>query len=328
MVATASPRILFLTTQPPSEIRAEWPYYQNWTLPASLRKRGAQVSLKCWRDEFITAETLSKYDVISFLWCNNYHNHPVEFPAFIQHHLRPALKLQTQLKIINDVNIIEWNLDKAQYLTDLEKAGFLISKLSTLHHPEKFQTIQELVTSIINPSTKTPGGGPLVLKPSFSGSAKQTYLLQTPSNATPTDKNFITTLLQEGIHGSLLIQAYEPAIQKGEYSLIFIAGNHTHTILKTPATGEFRCQAEFGGDTTEIPVDQVPLQAIKVAERIKAYLDSNVGKTTYCHIDGVIRDSGEFVLMEVEAIEPHLWLETCKDESIHDRLHVAMMEHT
>lgn len=328
MTATASPRILFLTTQPPSEIRAEWPYYQNWTLPASLRKRGAQVSLECWRDDPVTAETLSKYDVISFLWCNNYHNHPVEFPAFIQRRLRPALKLRPQLKIINDVNTIEWNLDKAQYLINLEKAGFLISNFETLHHPDKFETVQELISSIIKLSTKIPGGGPLVLKPSFSGSAKQTYLLQTLSNPTQTDKNFITTLLQEGIHGSLLIQSYEPAIQKGEYSLIFIAGKHTHTILKTPATREFRCQAEYGGDTTELSIDQVPAQAIKVAERIMAYLDSSVGRTTYCRIDGVIRDSGEFVLMEVEAIEPHLWLETCKDESIRDRLHVAMMEHT
>lgn len=94
--------------------------------------------------------------------------------------------------------------------------------------------------------------------------------LNNSTHLTRSDKNFLNTLLEEGIHGSLLIQAYEPAISKGEYSLVFIAEKHTHTILKTPAKGEFRCQAEFGGDTTELSVDQIPTQSIEVAERLVA----------------------------------------------------------
>jgi glutathione synthase/RimK-type ligase-like ATP-grasp enzyme len=232
--------------------------------------------------------------------------------------------MRPDLRIINDASIIQWNMDKAKYLTDLEKAEFLISRFKSVHDLNELSTVEDLASQF-SKLAATITGGPVVLKPSFSGSAKQTHLLQSPSRPTPVDIEFFNTITTNGVDGSLLIQAYEPAISKGEYAIIIIARKHTHTILKTLAKGEFRCQAEFDGDTKEIPLAQVPAQAVKTAESIMSYLDVTVGKATYCRIDGVIRDSGEFVLMEVEAIEPHLWLETCEDERNPDALYDAIL---
>jgi len=324
MSTTSNPSILLLTTQSPSEIRAEWPYYQNWTLPGTLRERGAKVSIKCWRDEALDAQALARYDIICFLWCNNYHEHPIEFPAFIEQRLLPAQKLRPTLRILNDANLVLWNTDKAHYLVDLERAGFLIPKVAALKDCTAISTVEDLAAQIRILGAGITDG-PIVLKPSISGSSKQTHLLQNPSTLSPADTTFLSSLLKNGIDGDLLLQAYEPSISNGEYSLVFIAGTHTHTMLKTPAHGEFRCQAEFGGGITELAPSQVPAKAIEVAEKIMRYLNENVGMATYCRVDGVIGTDGEFVLMEVEGIEPHLWLETCQDKTAREMLYNAIL---
>ena len=96
-------------------------------------------------------------------------------------------------------------------------------------------------------------------------------------------------------------------------------------MLKVPVRGDFRCQAEFGGEIKEIDIEKVPLESIQTAERVIRYLEERVGKTTYCRVDGVFRDNGDFVLMELEAIEPHLWLETCRDSGTRELLYNAML---
>ena len=90
--------------------------------------------------------------------------------------------------------------------------------------------------------------------------------------------------------------------------------------MKTPRTGEFRCQDEFGGSTKEIRTENVPQDARDTAQNIMRYLEAAVEKTdnrgkdlkgkglVYARIDGIMKGD-VFLLMEVEAIEPHLWLE-------------------
>jgi glutathione synthase/RimK-type ligase-like ATP-grasp enzyme len=168
--------------------------------------------------------------------------------------------------------------------------------------------------------------GSIVLKPSISGSSKQTHLIADPTSLTAVDEEHLAQLLRTGIDGSLLVQVYESAITNGEYSLVFIGGQHTHTMIKVPITGEFRCQAEFGGDEREIEPAEVPEQAKQCATKVMHLLNEKVGAVTYCRIDGVIRqETGKFVLMEIEAIEPDLWLEIVKDPKIKESLYAALL---
>ena len=107
---------------------------------------------------------------------------------------------------------------------------------------------------------------------------------------------------------------------KGEYSLIFINGNHSHTVLETPQVGEFRCQAEIGGSTQELETKDVPPGGLDAAHRLARYmkdrfelLSEESGKTNgkgllYVCIDGIMKGD-VFILMEMEGIEPHWWLE-------------------
>lgn len=318
-----APKILLLTTIPPNQINAAWPYYQNWTLPQALRTRGASVSLRCWRDPSLTSTELASYDTITFLWCNNYHLHPTEFPAFLRERLLPAQTLHPNLRVANDGKVILWNTDKS-YLTSLSAAGFLVPETCAIADVKAFTSAESLGARIALLARQLPKG-PVILKPSVSGSSKQTYLVRDAEHPTQGDLAFLIEILQNGVDGALLVQEFEPAIASGEYSFVFVAGKHTHTMLKTPAVGEFRCQAEFGGGCCEVGMNAVPEVAKAAAEKLVRWVGENMGAVTYCRVDGVVRETGEFCLMEVEAIEPHLWLETCGDERTREALYRALL---
>ena len=72
--------------------------------------------------------------------------------------------------------------------------------------------------------------------------------------------------------------------------------------MKSPAPNEFRSQSEFGGSTRLYhPSEQV----LKTAKDI---LDQYDYPLLYARVDGIIQD-GRFVLMELELIEPLLFLD-------------------
>lgn len=143
---------------------------------------------------------------------------------------------------------------------------------------------------------------------------------------TTADRDFLAATLLTGVDGCLMVQAFEPAISNGEYSLVFAASEHTHTMLKVPVKGDFRCQVEFGGDVIEIGESKIPKKAKDTAERVVQWINKGLGPLVYCRIDGIMREDGEFVLMELEAIEPDLWLETVSDSRATDLLCRAILD--
>ena len=317
-------KILFLTSLPPDEIEAEWHCDQSWSLPHALQERGASVSIQCWQDKTLDMKKLAEFDVITFLWCYGYDRYPVEFPEFIKRKLLPAQNLRPALKVLNHSSVILWNTDKAQYLKDLHGAGFLVPKFDSVPDCSTFSSTETLAQHISTLAGRITNGS-VVLKPSISASSKQTHFIKDSSKMTECDFKFIDEVILSGIDGSLIVQDFEPAIANGEYSLVFIAGRHTHTMVKVPAKGDFRSQEEFGGHVEELTMDRVPEQAKETAEKIMRFLGSKVGDVTYCRLDGVLRNTGEFVVMEVEVIEPQLWVETCRDSSIRETLCRALL---
>ena len=307
------PKVLFLTTVPPENIKAEWPFYQNWFLPQLIRDRGAIVELRCWRDPHLDAASISMYDSVTFLWCNDYHQHPKDFPDFVRNVLVPAQRLNARLHVFNDPSIVLWNTDK-HYLQELAEAGYCVSRSKFIDVGQ--QTYASL-TSIIEDFS---GSRSLVLKPAISGSARNTHLVKNPRALSSDDKAFLDHVLTDGTNGDLILQEYEEEISSGEYSLVFVNGKHTHTIVKTPQVGEYRCQGEYGGSTEEIAPMDVPRCAVDAAQQIWKFLETKVQKPengtksltgrglVYARIDGILKGDS-FILMEIEAIEPHLWLE-------------------
>ena len=106
----------------------------------------------------------------------------------------------------------------------------------------------------------------------------------------------------------MMIQPFLPSVaEEGEYSCMLFGGQFSHTIVKRPKAGDYRVQPHLGG--TEVPCE-TPDGAVELA---RAALAAAPAEACYARVD-MIRDSeGELAIIELELIEPSLWLEHAAD---------------
>jgi glutathione synthase/RimK-type ligase-like ATP-grasp enzyme len=139
--------------------------------------------------------------------------------------------------------------------------------------------------------------GSIVVKPAISASAHNTRLIDSgPWSA----EDEVSRIMK----GPFLMQPFIQEIQdQGEISFVYIDGRFSHAALKRPAAGDFRVQQEHGGSAE---LFHPPVALLDQADRIAATVPQ-VRDSLYCRIDAVERD-GKLVLMELELIEPELFL--------------------
>lgn len=101
-----------------------------------------------------------------------------------------------------------------------------------------------------------------------------------------------------------LIQPFLPAVtQEGELSMLYFGGVFSHALIKRPQTGDYRTQGQFGAIETGIVA---PPDALIAAQII---LNKAQGAPfTYARVDLVRGPAGDWLLMELELIEPWLYL--------------------
>jgi glutathione synthase/RimK-type ligase-like ATP-grasp enzyme len=101
----------------------------------------------------------------------------------------------------------------------------------------------------------------------------------------------------------LLIQPFLPSIvDEGELSLFYAAGTFSHMVRKVPAQGDIRVQPEYGSDVRqEPPTDEARTTA-------QAVLDAIGRQLPYARVDLVRAPDGTLRLIELEIIEPQLYL--------------------
>jgi glutathione synthase/RimK-type ligase-like ATP-grasp enzyme len=116
------------------------------------------------------------------------------------------------------------------------------------------------------------------------------------------ERVFVDNAVAKIIRGPAMVQPFLPEVAiEGEWSMVFLGGKYSHAVLKVPAAGDFRVQAQFGGSASSAEPSPNVLEA---ANRIIATLAET---PRYARVDGIIHE-GEFVLMEMELIEPELFL--------------------
>jgi len=194
----------------------------------------------------------------------------------------------------NPVSVLRWNSDKA-YLAELDAAG--IATVPT-------QVSAALDQLALDNARAEFGTDILVIKPPISGGADGTFRL---AEGDPVPLS---------VAGQrMMIQPYLPSIAaEGEYSLFYFGGTFSHSIIKRPAAGDFRVQDQFGGYEE---VAEAPVAAKSLAEAALTTTASitQTGKLAYARVD-MLRDSdGNFRLMELELIEPSLFLRFAEDGS-------------
>ena len=244
-------------------------------LCSALAARGHRFDWHAWDAEGVRWQD---YDRVVLRSCWDYHRHLTRFVAWLESLSTAGARLVNPLPLVRD------NLHK-RYLLTLAAAGVPVPPLRLVSRgtaPVLAELQQEL------------GGGELIVKPAVSGSAWRT-LKVAADEATAAQDEF-TALVAER---DAIVQCFVPEIAAGEYSLMFFGGRYSHAVLKTPAQGEFRCQAEYGGSVTALG----PPPAVRAtAERALALF----GTPAYARLDLVL-SRGTAVVMEVELIEPVLF---------------------
>lgn len=195
---------------------------------------------------------------------------------------------QSSARLLNPLPTVHWNIRKS-YLRELEQAGHTIVPTLWLESPAAAELAH--LTDYWN----TPA---VVVKPLIGANADNAFRL--PADATP-------ELLQQAAnafrHTTALAQPFiDSVVNTGEYSLIFFSGHYSHAVLKTPKKGDFRVQEEHGGIIRSI---QPAADLIACAERC---LLSCPQPLLYARVDLVLLPSGQPAIMEVELIEPSLYL--------------------
>lgn len=225
-----------------------------------------------------------RYDAVIIRSCWDYHLRLREFLQWI------AALERDRVRVSNAPDMIRWNAEKT-YLRDLEKRGVPI--VPTLW-PDEQVDLRERMRSL--------GWEKAVVKPRISATAHRTELISAEK------ADLAQPLVDDLLRGpGVMVQEFMSAVQtRGEWSLVFFSGQYSHAVIKTPKPGDFRVQHDFGGH--EQTAEPSPLVLDAAASAIRA-----AGETPlYARVDGVESD-GRFLLMELESIEPALFLSSHKE---------------
>jgi len=203
-----------------------------------------------------------------------YHLHPAAWRAAIDRWAAAA-------PMVNAPEVLRWNTRKT-YLDDLARAG--VPVVPTLF-------VERADGAALEAAARRFGTGDLVVKPQVSGGGYRTFRLRTGES--PAD-----------IVEDAMIQPFQPEVGgDGELSVFFFAGVYSHAVRKVAAAGEFRVQPHYGGRLTRFEPDAEVLaagrRAVAAAPRPPAY----------ARVDLVRGADGVPLLMELEAIEPDLYLD-------------------
>ncbi|WP_406852592.1 transporter [Brevundimonas sp. BH3] len=273
-------KIAILTPDPADPSYAgQWPQVLE-VLKAALVEAGLEVHAEPWTAHANDASGLKDYDLILPVIVWGYHrDHALWLKAC-------DLWKREGLPLANSADTLMWNSDKA-YLQGLIDLGIPMAAT---------RFVERVTARDIEMAFDDLASGVLIVKPTISAGAYRTLRL---------DRNTDwASKLATAPEGAAMIQSYLPTIEtEGETSLLFFGGELSHVVNKRPIEGEFRIQVQFGGQYQAL--DSAPPEALALAQQVlKAFGDDLL----YARIDLTRDETGRWVLMEAELIEPDFYL--------------------
>ncbi|TYZ13510.1 hypothetical protein FY528_03620 [Hymenobacter lutimineralis] len=254
---------------------------EDTLLERYLLGQGHQVTIEIWSD---AAVNWQQYEAVVLKSPWDYFDRIAEFYAWLD-----SLE-KLGVSLLNPISVVRWNADK-RYLLEMAEAGVSVVPTQWLARGSSLNTA-DLFAALRAPER-------IIIKPAVSGGAKNTFAL-TAAEAAARSSELAALLAEE----DFLAQPFLPQIQtQGEWSLVYLGGAFSHSVLKTPKSGDFRVQHYLGGGIAALPAPASVRQAADDTVRRFA------AGCLYARVDGVVVD-GQFLLMELELIEPFLYLAT------------------
>jgi glutathione synthase/RimK-type ligase-like ATP-grasp enzyme len=272
---TAAPRIAVATYDPGSETSHD---RDLPVLVRALREAGADAAAVHWDDP---AADWAGYDLVVIRSTWDYSWRAAEFVAW-------AEKTGEATRLANPAGVVRWNTDK-RYLGDLAAAG-----------------VPVVPTAYLAPGDPVdlPETHPYVVKPT-SGAGARFAARYTPDQR-DTAVRHVERMRAEGL--TAMVQPFVTSIDtEGERALQFFGGRLLHASRKGAVLAP---DTAYDADKIAHP-DLVPWtpteDELAVAERALAAVPGNP-ELLYARVDLVTGDDGRPCVMELELVEPNLFL--------------------
>ncbi|HET9676602.1 MAG TPA: hypothetical protein VFP21_03750 [Solirubrobacterales bacterium] len=263
------PRIAIATCAAYAELKAD-----DDLLCEALRERGCEARAVTWDEE---AEW-DEFDLCLVRSTWDYHEKHSDFLAWTQ-------QVEAASTLRNPAALIAWNSNKT-YLRELAEGGVRIVPTVWIDRDSDTDLDEVL---------RREEWDEAVVKPTVDLGARNLHRVRRGKGSAA-----LTSALQRG---GAMVQPFLPSLEaQGELSLIYIEGNLTHTVRKHPAPGDFRVQSIWGGTVSR---DEPSHVEVELADRALSQLEET---PLYARVDLVIDAEGEPCLIELELIEPNLYL--------------------
>lgn len=204
--------------------------------------------------------------------------------------------------LVNPPATVRWSLDKV-YLRDLEAAGVPITPTTFLR----------------------PGGqasfpeSDFVVKPSVGAGSRDTAIYG-PDQTGPA-QDHVARL--HAADRQVLVQPFLASVATdGEWPLVYLDGRFSHAASKRVAVPRAGAVDDLFAQETNAAHAATPEQ-VAVGDAAMAVVVERLGTPAYARVDVVRNDAGHHVVLEVELVEPSLFLPYAEPAAV-DRVVAAL----
>lgn len=260
----------------PDRLEVEYSAQQLAVLVPALARYDIAVEPVFWQDDDVV---WSKYAAIVPLMAWNY---PQEVDLFLR---RLEEMERAGSPVFNRPEILRTNMDKS-YLAALAAKGAPIPPTIA---------VSSCTDSAIANSFDQFDVDEIIIKPNIGAGAWRQARLKRGQPIPHADSL--------PPHGALIQPFLRSVTQEGELSLLYFNATFSHAVMKRPKDGDYRTQGQHGACEQNIIA---PDQARDAAHLVLQLASKE--PLTYARVDLVRGPSGDWLLMELELIEPWLYL--------------------
>ncbi len=255
-------------------------------LQAALLARGIDARPAVWDQRSVAWESAALV-VLRSVW--DYHLRLAEFLAWLG-------QVEPLVTVLNPPALVRWNAHKS-YLRELGRAGIPVIETEWFSGGTGV-TPPRADPDGVRARCQARGWNDVLVKPAVGASAHATRRFVDLAEA----ERFTAEVR---VSGDVMVQPYLPEVAaQGERSFVFVAGAHTHTVQRTSTLVTGIVAADRG--TPVAP----RREELALAHTVLARIPSE-RPPLYARVDLVETRSRGWLLLELELIEPTLFLAHC-----------------
>ena len=255
---------------------------------AALARTGTTVDVVDWDDPDVRWDSYDRA-VLRSTW---------DYPARLDEFLAWLDRTAALTDVVNPPAMVRWSIDK-RYLAELEAVGVPVTD-----------------TVFVAPGepVRLPDGE-IVVKPAVGAGSRD-------AASYGADQHEEARAHVARLHAAdqvVLVQPYVRSVAtEGEWPLVFLGGRFSHAASKRVALPRAGVVAELFAAETNAP-HTASSEQVTVAQAAVDHVSARFGVPAYARVDLVRGDDGTFRVLEVELIEPSLFLPYA-DDGAADRL--------